>query len=229
MQLVLWDIDHTLIATNGVGGEIFGECFREVTGHAMQRQATVDGMTEPVIFRETAALHGLSSDRQMFEAFARCSAERHRARAAELGTRGQALPGAAAALAAVALLDGVVQTVVTGNIRPVAETKLRTFGLDTHIRFGLGGYGEDDDDRPALVRTAISRTSQALATPIMPGDVLLIGDTPADVAAGLANDVRVLAVASGRTNATDLTAAGAHEVIEDLTDSRLLDMLTGNR
>ncbi|GAA1330975.1 hypothetical protein GCM10009647_070720 [Streptomyces sanglieri] len=66
MKLVLWDIDHTLIATRGVGRELFGECFEHVTGVRMEQQAAVDGMTEPIIFRETARLHGITSDRAMF-------------------------------------------------------------------------------------------------------------------------------------------------------------------
>ncbi|WP_326680997.1 hypothetical protein [Streptomyces sp. NBC_01237] len=68
------------------------------------------------------------------------------------------MPGAAAALAALADMDGVVQSVVTGNIRAVAESKLQTFGLDTHIQFAYGGYGEDHDDRAELVHTAIAGT-----------------------------------------------------------------------
>jgi phosphoglycolate phosphatase-like HAD superfamily hydrolase len=218
VQLVLWDIDHTLIATRGVGREIFGECFEQVTGQVMKEQAAVDGMTEPVIFRETARLHGIHSDRSMFEAFARCSAERHLSRAGELRERGHALPGAAAALAAVAASGGVVQSVVTGNIRPVAEIKLGVFGLDAPIRFNCGGYGEDDDDRAALVRIAIRRTSQALNTSIAAKQVLLIGDTPADVAAGLDNGVQVLAVSSGRSSAAELRKAGATVVIDSLED-----------
>ncbi|WP_436847007.1 HAD family hydrolase [Streptomyces atratus] len=218
MQLVLWDIDHTLIATRGVGREIFGACFEQVTGQVMKKQAAVDGMTEPVIFRETAKLHGIDSDRSMFEAFARCSGEQHLMRASELRERGHALPGAATALAAIAGLDGVVQTVVTGNIRPVAEIKLGTFGLDGHIRFPCGGYGEDDDERAELVRIAIRRTSQALNTPIAADDVLLIGDTPADVTAGLDNGVRVVAVGSGRSSTSELREAGATTVVAGLED-----------
>ncbi|WP_330481452.1 HAD family hydrolase [Streptomyces sp. NBC_00724] len=218
MQLVLWDIDHTLIATRGVGREIFGECFEQVTGQVMKEQAAVDGMTEPVIFRETAKLHGIDSDRSMFEAFARCSAEQHLLRASELRERGHALPGAAAALAAVAARGDVVQSVVTGNIRPVAEIKLGVFGLDAHIRFPCGGYGEDHDERAELVRIAIRRTSQALGTPITVTQVLLIGDTPADVAAGLDNGVRVLAVGSGRSSTAELRKAGATAVVDGLND-----------
>ncbi|WP_329583792.1 HAD family hydrolase [Streptomyces sp. NBC_01361] len=222
MQLVLWDIDHTLIATHGVGRQIFGECFEQVTGQVMKEQAAVDGMTEPVIFRETAKLHGLDSDRALFESFARCSAERHQLRVAELLERGRALPGAAACLDAVAALPGVAQSVVTGNVRPVAEIKLGVFGLAAHIQWSYGAYGEDDDERAELVRIAIQRAGQRLGVPIAAADVLLVGDTPADVAAGLANDVPVLAVASGRTSADELREAGATIVATGLQDPHVL-------
>lgn len=218
LKLVLWDIDHTLIATRGVGREIFADAFEQVTGTPMREQATVDGMTEPVIFRRTAELHGITSDRTMFEEFARRSAELHRQRAHDLRERGHALPGAASALAALADMNGIVQSVVTGNIRPVAEVKLEVFGLDTHIRFPYGGYGEDHDDRAELVRTAIARTRAATGAGVALADVLLIGDTPADVAAGRAAGVPVLAVATGRTPAEDLAETGATTTVPDLRD-----------
>lgn len=218
LKLVLWDIDHTLIATRGVGREIFGDAFEQIIGMPMREQATVDGMTEPVIFRRTGELHGISTDRLMFEAFARASAELHRERAQQLRERGHALPGAATALATLAGMDGVVQSVVTGNIRAVAEIKLQVFDLDSHIAFPLGGYGEDDDDRAELVRTAIARTRAAKGVQVAPADVLLIGDTPADVAAGRAVGVPVLAVATGRTPADELTDAGATATVRDLQD-----------
>ncbi|MEU3706956.1 haloacid dehalogenase-like hydrolase [Streptomyces anulatus] len=225
MKLVLWDIDHTLIATRGVGREIFGDAFEQVTGTPMREQATVDGMTEPVIFRRTAELHGITSDRTMFEAFARRSAELHRLRAHDLRERGHALPGAAAALAALAGIDGAVQSVVTGNIRAVAETKLQVFGLDTHIRFPYGGYGEDHDDRVDLVRTAMARTGTATGRNVNEADVLLIGDTPADVAAGIGAGVAVLGVATGRTSRSELERAGATATVLSLQDLQPLLLL----
>ena len=88
----------------------------------------IDGITEPVIFRETAKLHGLSTDRADFERFADALTDEYLERAAELRERGHALPGAAAALDA--LDTRVQQTVVSGNIRAVAELKLQVFGLD---------------------------------------------------------------------------------------------------
>ncbi|MBT2898817.1 haloacid dehalogenase-like hydrolase [Streptomyces sp. McG3] len=219
MKLVLWDIDHTLIATRGLGREIFADAFEQVTGTPMREQAAVDGMTEPVIFRRTAQLHGITSDRTMFNEFARRSTELHRQRAHDLRERGHALPGAAAALDTVAAMDDVVQSIVTGNIRAVAKTKLQVFGLDTYIQFPYGGYGDDHDDRADLVRSAIARTRAAKGAHVALTDVLLIGDTPADVAAARASGVPVLAVATGRTSATELAEAGATTTINDLHDA----------
>lgn len=65
--LVLWDIDHTLVDTRGVGRELWAEAFEEVTGRSMREQAKVDGSTEPVILRETLRLHGLRDSRDLFD------------------------------------------------------------------------------------------------------------------------------------------------------------------
>ncbi|MER6121751.1 haloacid dehalogenase-like hydrolase [Streptomyces sp. NPDC001795] len=214
-HLVLWDIDHTLIDTRGVGRELSAAAFEEVTGQPMRQQAKIDGITEAVIFRETAKLHGLATDRADFERFATALTVQHVQHAAELRERGHALPGAAAALDALAVAN-VRQTVVSGNVRTVAEIKLSVFGLDTHIQWDGGAYGEDADLRPALVKLALNRSS-ALAP-----DTVLIGDTPADVEGGRETGVRVIAVATGRSSAEELRAAGAHAVIHDLTDTDTL-------
>ncbi|MGW7361991.1 HAD family hydrolase [Streptomyces sp. NPDC054841] len=220
-RLVLWDIDHTLVDTRGVGRSLFADAFRQVTGRQMAHQARIDGLTEPVIFRETAKLHGLETGRDDFEAFAKALAEGHLRQVAELRERGHALPGAASALAALAEVPGVVQTVVTGNIRAVSEVKLTAFGLDQHIDLTAGAYGEDADERATLVGLALTRSGVSAA------DAVLVGDTPADVRAGLDTGVRVVAVATGRSSEQDLTEAGAAVTLPDLADTaRLVALLT---
>lgn len=217
--LILWDIDHTLISTRGVGRELSAAAFEEVTGQPMREQALIDGITEPVIFRETAKLHGLTTDRGDFERFARALAEQHLKRASELRERGHALPGAASVLDALDAA-GAVQTVVSGNVRAVSEIKLQVFGLDRHIRWELGAYGEDDDARAGLVRICLERSGTA------PADALLVGDTPADVEGAHANGVRVVAVATGKSDEAGLRAAGADVVLPDLLDAnRLVGLL----
>jgi phosphoglycolate phosphatase-like HAD superfamily hydrolase len=214
-RLVLWDIDHTLIDTRGVGREMSATAFQRTTGRPMREQAKIDGITEPVIFRETAKLHGLTTNRADFERFAAALAEEHRKRTPDLRECGHALPGAAAALDALDAL-GLRQAVVSGNIRPVSEIKLQVFGLDRHILWDLGAYGEDNDIRAELVRLSLQRADTR------PEDAVLIGDTPADVEGAHANGVRVIAVASGRSDETALRGTGADVVLPDLRGTELL-------
>ncbi|MEU6260197.1 HAD hydrolase-like protein [Streptomyces sp. NPDC047043] len=214
-RLVLWDIDHTLIDTRGVGRELSAAAFLQSTGQAMRDQAKIDGITEPVIFRETAKLHGLTTDRADFERFARALTEEYLKRAADLRERGHALPGAAAALDALDAV-GIQQTVVSGNIRPVSEIKLQVFGLDRHILWELGAYGEDNDVRSELVKLSLRRSGCEA------DEAVLIGDTPADVEGAHKNGVRAVAVASGRSDEGVLREAGADVVLSDLRDTELL-------
>lgn len=217
--LVLWDIDHTLISTRGVGRELSAAAFEETLGRPMEEQAAIDGITEPVIFRETAKLHGLATDRRDFERFADALAEQHLKRTPELRERGHALPGAASALAALDAA-GVVQTVVSGNIRRVSEIKLQVFGLDRHIRWELGAYGEDDDIRAELVRLSLERSGVAAS------DAVLIGDTPADIEGAHGNGVRAIGVATGKSGEAQLRDAGAEVVLPDLRDTeRLVELI----
>lgn len=221
-QVVLWDIDHTLIDTRGVGRMLSAAAFEEATGQAMHQQAQIDGITEAVIFRETAKLHHIATSRADFERFAAALTAQHVQHADELREQGHALPGAAAALDALADA-GVRQTVVSGNVRAVAEIKLNLFGLNTHIQWDEGAYGEDADLRPGLVELALARSSVAAS------DAVLIGDTPADVEGGLANGVRVIAVSTGRSSADELRRAGAHAVIADLTNAdELVKLVTAS-
>jgi phosphoglycolate phosphatase-like HAD superfamily hydrolase len=110
----------------------------------------------------------------------------------------------------------VRQTVVSGNIRPVSRVKLSVFGLDRHILWEIGAYGEDCDVRAELVHLCLQRAGTAAAAAVP------IGDTPADVEGAHANGVRVIAVASGRSDEDALRDAGAETVLSDLRDTQLL-------
>ncbi|MFJ3363573.1 HAD family hydrolase [Streptomyces anthocyanicus] len=211
-ELVLWDIDHTLMATGGLGRELWADAFEQATGFAMREQASVTGSTERVILRETAWLHGLGLDEELFTRFAEALGTVHVRRAAELRERGHALPGAAAVLAA---LDerGVRQTVVTGNVRLAAEVKLATFGLDSYLRLSEGAYGEDGEERSELLHLALERAE------VTERKAVFLGDTPADVAGGRAAGVRTIAVATGKTPVDELRDAGAESVLDGLADT----------
>ncbi|WP_211267449.1 HAD family hydrolase [Nonomuraea candida] len=216
---MLWDIDRTLIDMQAVGLRLYSQAFTQVTGRTMERHPVIDGKTDPVIFHQTARLHGIDTTVADFRGFVGALADRHRRQAEQIRRQGRALPGAAAALAAVARLPGALQTVVTGNVRPVAQIKLTVFGLHTHIDWALGGFGDDHYTRDALVADALRHVRER-AQP--PDAAVLVGDTPADIAAGHAHGVPVVAVATGSSGPRELRAAGADAVLSDLADTRLV-------
>jgi len=212
---VLWDIDRTLVAV-GMGREVYAAAFTAVTGRPLEVLPDFGGRMDRDLIHETLTVHGVPVTEDALSAYAEAMIRGYAERAAEVRLRGRALAGAREALAAFAALDGVVQTVVTGNIRPVAVAKLTAFDLHGPIDFDVGGYGWEDRVRATLVRSAVAR-SAAKYGPVPLGRVVVIGDTAHDVAAARAVGVRCIAVATGSTPAAELVAAGADLVLADLS------------
>lgn len=215
--LVLWDIDHTLIKTGGLGRELFAHAFHAATGTPMLHMAAPAGRTEAVTFRETAALHGLDGT-TAYPAFATALADAYRDHIQELRARGRMLPGAHESLTALAARPEVVQGVLTGNLKAVAEVKLAAFGLTAFIDASVGAFADDGNTRADLVHAARTRAHQAYGHHFPGTATILIGDTPNDVTAAKATGAIVIAVASGLYTTEQLAHAGAEMVVPDLTD-----------
>lgn len=228
--LVLWDIDHTLIETRGVGGEIYAEAFQAVTGHPLNHMPALSGRTEPVIFREALQTNGVTDTGNLYERFAAEQACGYASCADELRRRGRALPGAEHALRALAKHGDVIQSVLTGNTRPAAEIKLQAFGLDRYLDFDSGAYGTDDETRANLVKIARQHAEAAHGGRFDAASTILIGDPPNDVTAAREGGARIIAIASGTNSAAELADAGADKVFEDLTQiDELLSAIYGDR
>lgn len=221
-RLVLWDVDHTLMETGGMGAELFRDAFEQATGRELEHAAEVTGRTEPAIFRETLQLHAIPYSEELFARYAGLLAAGYRARAAEMAARGRALPGAAEAIAALDGAGPVVQSVLTGNLRGVAETKLQAFGLDAGLDLDVGAYGSDDLVRPRLVPIARRRAGEKYGALFDSRATILIGDTPGDVEAARGGGARVIAVASGRNTSAELREAGATVVLSSLKGAEAL-------
>ncbi|MFF0494474.1 HAD family hydrolase [Nocardia sp. NPDC004068] len=217
--LVLWDVDHTLLETRGVGGASFRAAFERVTGCPVQQMPHITGRTEPDIYHATAQLHGIATP-PPFDVFARALLDAYTLRQSELAERGRVLPGAKDALMRLAEIPNVHQSVLTGNTRAVARLKLETFGLTTHLDLESGAYGDDDGFRPPLVAIARSRAAKQSGTSFDQRNTVLIGDSPGDIDTARRGGARVIAVAAGGTPASELMDADA--VLGDLTD---LDVL----
>ena len=215
--LVLWDVDHTLVENAGVSKETYAAAFRSLAGVAPPAAVRTDGRTDRRIMRDLFESSGLPTPPwpEVEVALADAGAAHLEA----MRSRGAALPGASSALAALAEVPNVVQSLLTGNIEPNARMKLTAVGLADVLDFSVGAYGDDSDDRAALVGLAQRRASQRYGRTFGPQNTLLIGDTPRDVDAGLRGGAHVLAVATGIDSVEVLQEAGGLLVLPDLCDT----------
>lgn len=215
--LVLWDIDHTLIETRGVGRAIYERVFPAVTGKPLRELAEVAGRTELVIMYDTLQLHDVEPTEGMMRRLAAALVQGHEDARQELATTGRALPGAQQTLAALAADVRIHQAVLSGNLRDVSRIKLEVFGLDRYLDLASSAYGDDHTERPELVLIAQQRATKRTAATFDNEHTVLIGDTPKDVEAALTAGVRVIGVASGKSDESELMEAGAPVTISDLT------------
>lgn len=227
MRLILWDVDLTLVEVGPIGRRLYADAFRRVTGRSLEFQAQMAGRLDQDIYRDTLAGHGLDPAEHPFSRFAEALAGAYGRCIDEVRAHGRALPGAAEALAALAAVPGTVQTVLTGNVPAVARIKLAAFGLECHLDLDIGAYGPDDHVRSALVPLAQRRAAARHGAVFDARSTVVIGDTRHDVEAAREGGARAIAVATGRTTADELRAAGAPVVLPDLADTaRLVRLVT---
>jgi phosphoglycolate phosphatase-like HAD superfamily hydrolase len=219
-QLVLWDIDGTLLNADGVGRDLYDVVFVQLFGRSIDAFAPMAGRTDRAIILETLTMAGVDEPRRFVDPFiAGLTAQAPSVREM-VAVRGRALPGAAEVLRG--LQGRAHQSVLTGNIRPVAEVKLAAVGLRDGLDLCIGAYGDDHEIRAELV--PVARRRAAAVHGKSPSDfagaaTVVIGDTPLDIEAALASGARAVGVATGGYTAGELAAAGAHAVLPDLTDT----------
>ena len=219
---MLWDVDYTLVSADGLGTRLYEVVFLEMFGRELTAVAPKAGRTDRAISGDTLALAGVSQAHvgPFLAALARVAADD------AVPGPVRPLPGAAAAVEALAAA-GIRQSVLTGNVRPLAALKLRRAGLGDHLDLDAGAYGDAHEVRAELVGVARRAASRVYHADFSGSSTVLVGDTPLDVAAALATGARAVAVATGSYAAADLAAAGAHVVLPDLTDAaRVLAAVT---
>jgi phosphoglycolate phosphatase len=205
----------------------YAEAFAAIAGRPLIQLPQTAGRSESEIFFDALALNGVDMRNGgpaegLLEPFSAELAAALQARSEDLAGQGQALPGAAEALGAVAKLDGVVQSVFTGNSRPTAVLKLRAFGLDGYVDFDIGGYGSEAYPKGTLLRVARQRAGNKHGVTFGEDATVYVADSPRDVEAARVGGARSLAVASGRASAAELRDVGADAVLPDLADTAAL-------
>lgn len=221
---MLWDVDYTLVNAHGLGTRLYEMVFLEMFGRQLPAVAPKAGRTDRAIVADTLSTAGMDSPRELVDEFLAVLARQLEVVDATEDVKVSALPGASAAIAGLAFDvasegSGIRQSLLTGNIRPMAAMKLRRAGLGDHLDLDVGAYGDMHEVRADLVPVARLAASQAYGTDFSGWSTVLVGDTPLDVEAALAAGARVVGVASGTYTEAELAAAGAHAVLPDLTDT----------
>ena len=218
-KLVLFDIDGTLVLTGGAGLRAMTRACEEIVGHADALDGIpVAGRTDWIILHDTLGRLGRALDQSLFDQLRERYVEhlRHEILQPGKGFNG-ALPGVPELLQQLDERDDVYLALLTGNFEAGARIKLERFDLWRYFR--CGAYGDDAADRNALVPVAVTRASACGIPPIAPADVIVVGDTPHDVACARAAGATAVAVATGGYTADQLRACGASIVLDNLRDT----------
>lgn len=220
MDLVLFDIDGTLVDTGGAGRRAIEQAARALFGRGdIFKNIAFEGATDRSICR--AALRNLDRpfddteiDR-LLDAYVSFLATE-----VECSARYRIFPGVER-LAQRMLEAGILIGLGTGNIEAGARVKLERGGLNRF--FAFGGFGDDGEDRSALVRAGLHRGERILSR--KPKAAWVIGDTPRDLAAARANGANVVLVATGSFSKEELEACRPDLCVETLEDSRVMALV----
>jgi phosphoglycolate phosphatase len=192
------------------------------------------GRSDSEIFFEALALNDVpmaGNEDELLVSYFRELEAAFAQRSDQLRQVGKLMPGARTALAAAAAAPGIVQSVLTGTIRPNAVIKLRAFGLDQFLDLEIGGYGSDAYPRGSLLLMARTRAQERCGSAITADSCVYIADSCRDIEAAKIGGARSIAVATGRDTAAELRDAGADLVLTDLSETgqviSAIDRFTG--
>jgi phosphoglycolate phosphatase len=215
-QAILFDVDGLLITTGGAGTHSWRWAFNELYGiPADISEFTQPGMTDPVVGRLTfKAVIGHEPSAQ--ELARVLSHYLMRLPEEVAGSCGYEVLAGVDELLPRLCKAGFLLGITTGAVEAAAHIKLARANLNRF--FSFGGYGSDSADRGELTRRAIDRASEILGSTIDSQRVLVVGDTPNDIAAAHAAGAIGVGVASGHSSKDELLQAGADYVLESLLE-----------
>lgn len=221
-RLLLFDIDGTLVDTDGAGREALRRALRQVFGETGPIDSfDFHGKTDPLIVRGLMREAGWRAEEvdarldrvwaAYLEALVEELEERRRA------GRVRPYPGVLPLLEAVSDDPRFAPALVTGNVADGAWHKLEAGELEDH--FAFGAFGSDSARREDLPPIALRRAARRLGHEFAPSEAVVIGDTPEDVRCARASGARAVTVATGRHRPEELAEHDPDHVFEDLSDT----------
>jgi phosphoglycolate phosphatase-like HAD superfamily hydrolase len=225
MQLILFDLDGTLLTSQGMGRESTRTALETVFGTSGNLDAFYPGgRTQEAIFLDTLLDAGFSQGEyfakrsQLYRIFLKEFA----GRVQKDPSRIKPLPGAIELIETLNTMADYQLGIVTGNHRKNASLKLQSAGFNPDW-FSVGAYGEESVDRSDLVLLAVDR-AQNIAE--LERSTVVVGDTTRDVESARNAGAISIAVSSGTDRPELLKSSSPDYLLEGLHDPQtFLDIL----
>lgn len=218
IQLILWDIDGTLLWPKGAGRASTRLALLDVfkTDGGIENHH-FGGKTDWQTLLDLLPAEGFTHDdiQHHFPVFEAAIARHLSAIIGDYPV--EACPAAHDVVATLRQRGHPLQGIVTGNVSSTAPIKLRAAGFDPSW-FSIGAYGSESPNRNDLPFLALARAEQCLGRNIHPEQVAIVGDTLADIACARALGAVAVAVKTGyATNPDELAQAQPDYLLDDLT------------
>jgi phosphoglycolate phosphatase-like HAD superfamily hydrolase len=220
--LVLFDIDGTLMRSQGVGVSAMQMAFDAIyAGKGLRMEGIpVAGRLDTLIWADVMRRGGLEPDERELPRF-RASYKSFLAERLHAASV-RRMPGVLELVERLHAAQTSVLGLLTGNWPDTAHLKISTAGF-TPGHFRIGAFAGDGPDRRSLPPVAIERCARETGYTPRPERTIIIGDTPLDVDCAHHNGCRVIAVATGDFTVDALRETGADLVVETLADIDAID------
>lgn len=218
-KLLLFDIDGTLITGHGKPKKVALDIIRKhFPDFQNGSEVAFNGMTDPLIVQSILAANDYQIEMddpiitKILDDF--ISELKKYVNPQNPPT---ILPGISELLEILSKCENIFSGLVTGNVIQGAEIKLAAVGLFHY--FKIGAYGSDHWNRNKLPPIAVKRAEHLFGINFDPENIWIIGDSPKDVECAKANNLKCIAVETGKVPAKFLSNAGADIVLANLSDS----------
>ncbi len=223
-NVILFDIDGTLITAHGAGGRAFTRALRDEVGPDAELTLTFAGGTDRGIARQGLEGAGVEASEEVVDRVLTTYIE-YLLEAMKDTSKYTVFSGVVEMLDELHGRQGFAIGLGTGNIERGARIKLAPAQLNGY--FDFGGFGCDAEDRADLIRIGATRGATRLGAEFEQCRVLVIGDTTRDVAAAQAIGAECLGVTTGGASRDELMDCGATACVNDLTDPSALRLVLG--
>ena len=220
MKLILFDIDGTLLSSNGAGRRAMEWALNAHFGTPGAPSYRYDGKTDRQIVRDQLRAAGVADGDidASLPSVEQTYLERLEFELSAPTARVTSYAGVFELLDALRPLADRVLGLLTGNLERGATVKLRAAGIDP-AQFRVTAFGSDHEVRAELPSIAQTRAREQLGLDLVGECLIIVGDTPADIACGRPIGARTIAVATGQYTVDDLARHDPAYVFADLSDT----------